>query len=191
MNLCRAFGINRSSYHYPKSNHDQACPEREKLRAEAVKIHEINRGSAGARSISGQLNNQGEAVGRHMARSLMKEAGLVSTQLRKHRYKITGEESIVAPNHLRCHYTSLAYRQKLWQYGMKQSMSRRGNYWDNAPMERFFRGLKIEWIPSVGYQNIDQAKEDVLRYVTSHYNHVRPHCYNGYKSPVKMESEAA
>ena len=90
-----------------------------------------------------------------------------------------------------CHYISLAYRQKLWQYGMKQSMSCRGNCWDNAPMERFFRRLKTEWIPSVGYQNIDQAKEDVLRYVTSHYNHVRPHSYNGYQSPVRMESEAA
>ena len=268
MKMCRVFGINRSSYHYQKSHDGQACQAREKLRAEAVKIHEISRGSAGARTISGQLKNQGEVVGRYMARSLMKEAGLVSTQLRKHRYKTTGEESVVAPNHLNrefsvtgpnqvwcgdvtyiwagtqwlylavvldmyarrvvgwamstspdsrlttqaltvayesrgrpagvmfhsdqgCHYTSLAYRQKLWQYGMKQSMSRRGNCWDNAPMERFFRSLKTEWIPSVGYQNVDHAKEDVLKYVASHYNHVRPHSYNGYKSPVRMESEAA
>ncbi len=34
-----------------------------------------------------------------------------------------------------CHYTSLAYRQLLWQYQIKQSMSRRGKFWDKAPME--------------------------------------------------------
>lgn len=41
-----------------------------------------------------------------------------------------------------CHYTSLKFRQKLWQYQIIQSMSRRGNCWDNSPMERFFRSLK-------------------------------------------------
>jgi putative transposase len=35
-----------------------------------------------------------------------------------------------------CHYTSLAFRQMLWRYHIKQSMSRRGNCWDNSPMER-------------------------------------------------------
>jgi len=39
----------------------------------------------------------------------------------------------------------------LWRYRIKQSMSRRGNCWDNAPMERFFRSLKTEWMPEHGY----------------------------------------
>src|SRR3569832_1411790 len=38
-----------------------------------------------------------------------------------------------------CQYTSLAFRQQLWRYQMVQSMSRRGNCWDNSPVERFFR----------------------------------------------------
>jgi len=41
-------------------------------------------------------------------------------------------------------YTSLKYRQQLWHYRMQQSMSRRGNCWDNTPMERLFRSLKTE-----------------------------------------------
>jgi len=45
-----------------------------------------------------------------------------------------------------CHYTSRKFRQQLWRYQIKQSMSRRGNCWDNAPMERFFRSLKSEWV---------------------------------------------
>ncbi|MCC7516714.1 MAG: transposase [Pseudomonadales bacterium] len=70
-------------------------------------------------------------------------------------------------------------------------MSRRGNCWDNAPTERFFRSLKTEWIPQYGYQNIHEAKTDVLRYVNHHYNHVRLHSYNSYKTPVAMELQAA
>ena len=42
-----------------------------------------------------------------------------------------------------CHYTSLQYRQMLWKYQIPQSMSRRGNCWDNAVMERFFRSRII------------------------------------------------
>ncbi|WP_273050836.1 IS3 family transposase, partial [Pseudoalteromonas sp.] len=49
-------------------------------------------------------------------------------------------------------YTSRKYRQLLWRYQIEQSMSRRGNCWDNSPMERFFRSLKTEWIPTTGYR---------------------------------------
>lgn len=45
-----------------------------------------------------------------------------------------------------CHYTSKKYRQLLWIHRITQSMSRRGNCWDNSPMERVFRSLKTEWI---------------------------------------------
>lgn len=85
------------------------------------------------------------------------------------------------------HYTSIEFRQMLWRYRIKQSMSRRGNCWDNAPMERFFRSLKTEWIPEHGYASKEQAEADVLRYLTSYYNHQRPHSYNGYRTPVSAE----
>jgi len=55
------------------------------------------------------------------------------------------------------HYTSLRFRQHIWRYRMQQSMSRRGNCWDNAPMERFFRSLKSEWVPKMGYRSIDEV----------------------------------
>lgn len=41
-----------------------------------------------------------------------------------------------------CHYSSLQYRQMLWKYQINQSMSRRGNCWDNAVMERFLEAIK-------------------------------------------------
>jgi putative transposase len=49
-------------------------------------------------------------------------------------------------------YGSRNFRQRLWRYRFTQIMSRRGNCHDNAPMERLFRSLKTEWIPTVGYR---------------------------------------
>ncbi|MFT6124163.1 MAG: putative transposase, partial [Shewanella sp.] len=63
-------------------------PELGKLRQQAIAIHRDSRGSAGARTIAGQLNQLGENVGRYKAASLMRDAGLISNQPRKHRYKI-------------------------------------------------------------------------------------------------------
>jgi putative transposase len=99
--LCCLFGIPRSSYHYHLKHRRLVRPEREKLTKQAVEIHRDSRGAAGARTIAGQLNQRGETVGRYKAASLMREAGLVSTQPRKHRYKITGDESKIASNLLK------------------------------------------------------------------------------------------
>ncbi|CAJ1774466.1 hypothetical protein IIDPJIOB_00321 [Aeromonas veronii] len=49
-------------------------------------------------------------------------------------------------------YGSRAFRQRLWRYRMTQSMSRRGNCWDNPSMERLFRSLKSKWLPVTGYR---------------------------------------
>ena len=57
-------------------------------------------------------------------------------------------------------------------------MSRPGNCWDNAPMERFFRSFKTEWMPKVGYENFKDAKYSVSDYINGYYNKVRPHHYN-------------
>jgi len=78
-----------------------------------------------------------------------------------------------------CHYTSRQFRQYLWRFQIKQSMSRRGNCWDNAPMERFFRSLKTEWIPQKGYQSFSEAKTNIIDYIIGYYSQVRPHQHNG------------
>ncbi len=62
-------------------------------------------------------------------------------------------------------YASRLFRQRLWRYRMNQSMSRRGNCWDNAPMERLFRSLKSEWIPAMGYPSQTQASRDISAYL--------------------------
>lgn len=86
-----------------------------------------------------------------------------------------------------CHYTSKQFRQLLWRYQMKQSMSRRGNCWDNSPMERFFRSYKSEWMPTTGYQTMEQAKHDISHYITRYYCAIRPHSHNQGETPNQAE----
>jgi putative transposase len=84
------------------------------------------------------------------------------------------------------HYTSIEYQQQLWRYQMKQSLSRRGNCWDNAPMERVFRTLKRDWMPEAGYQSYRQAQCDIMQFIY-YYNQQRGHSYNDYLTPVEAE----
>jgi len=86
-----------------------------------------------------------------------------------------------------CHYTSLAFRQLILKYQIKQSMSRRGNCWDNAPMERFFRSLKTENMPKKGYKNAVIAKDCIRDYIYKYYNSLRPHSHNLGLSPNEKE----
>uniref|UniRef100_UPI0025D18DE9 IS3 family transposase n=1 Tax=uncultured Alteromonas sp. TaxID=179113 RepID=UPI0025D18DE9 len=87
-------------------------------------------------------------------------------------------------------YAARKFRQRLWRYKMTQSMSRRGNCWDNSPMERVFRSLKSEWIPSTGYCSINEAKRDVGYYLMNYYNWERPHQFNDGLPPAKAEELA-
>lgn len=89
-----------------------------------------------------------------------------------------------------CHYTSLKFRQSVWKYQIKQSMSRRGNCWDNAPMERFFRSFKTEWMPKYGYASYVEAEHDTLSYILRYYNAKRGHSFNNYLSPNAAEAAA-
>lgn len=85
------------------------------------------------------------------------------------------------------HYTSRYYLQLLWRYRIKQSLSRRGNCWDNAPMERFFRSLKTEWVPVTGYRSFAEARQEIIRYIIGYYSRLRPHQYNGGLTPNESE----
>ena len=88
-----------------------------------------------------------------------------------------------------CHYTSLKFRRLLWRYRLKQSMSRRGNCWDNSPMERFFRSLKTEWVPTSGYRSFAEAKQSITDYILGYYTALRPHSHNGNLVPNVAEEQ--
>ena len=86
-----------------------------------------------------------------------------------------------------CHYTSKQFQELVKEYQMGQSMSRRGNCWDNAPTERFFRSFKTEWMPKGGYENIAEARTAIIDYIWGYYQSVRPHRFNDYLTPLEKE----
>jgi transposase InsO family protein len=88
-------------------------------------------------------------------------------------------------------YASSPYRALLARYGCRASMSRKGNCWDNAVMERFFLNLKMERVWQRDYANHDEAIRDVADYIIGFYNAVRLHSTLGYLPPNVYELQSA
>jgi transposase InsO family protein len=85
-------------------------------------------------------------------------------------------------------YACHEYRKQLETYGMTASMSRKGNCWDNAPTERFFRSLKSERLTACRFVTRNDARNEILDYIT-YYNSIRLHSTLGYLSPMEYEKE--
>jgi transposase InsO family protein len=71
---------------------------------------------------------------------------------------------------------------------MEQSMSRKGNCWDNAPMESFFKTLKVERAHQTHYETRAHARLDIVNWIEGFYNRQRLHSSIGYQTPVNAES---
>ena len=84
-------------------------------------------------------------------------------------------------------YSAASFAMALSRCGLEPSMSRRGNCWDNAPMERLFRSFKSEWMPCGGYGSITEARRDAGAYLMGYYDSVRPHQYLNGKTPAETE----
>jgi putative transposase len=83
-------------------------------------------------------------------------------------------------------YASQVFQDKLTDYGMVCSMSRKGNCWDNAPTESFFNSLKNERVFGTRYVTRDEARADLFDYIEVFYNRSRRHSTLGYKSPAQF-----
>ena len=88
-------------------------------------------------------------------------------------------------------YASESYRALLTRHGLRASMSRKGNCWDNAVMERFFLNLKMERVWQRDYANAAEAIRDVADYIVTFYNNVRLHSTLGYLPPNAYELKSA
>jgi putative transposase len=87
-----------------------------------------------------------------------------------------------------CQYTSDAYQQTLRSLGIECSISRSGECYDNAVMERFFWSLKHEWTKHEMFGDLEAARLSVFKYIETFYNPVRLHQTLGYKSPDRFEA---
>jgi putative transposase len=88
-------------------------------------------------------------------------------------------------------YAAAGYRKVHDAAGMIQSMSRKGNCWDNAPMESCFGTLKTELVHQACYPTRDAARHDLFAYIEGYYNRQRRHSALGYITPEQAERQAA
>lgn len=88
-------------------------------------------------------------------------------------------------------YAATSYQQLLGVHGIKCSMSRKGNCWDNACVESFFGTLKKELIHHRRYITREEAKQEIFEYIEVFYNRMRRHSTLGYYSPAEFEAMAA
>ncbi len=86
-------------------------------------------------------------------------------------------------------YVSTRFRQMLKSTGCRQSMSRRGNCYDNAMAESFFSRYKAELLEGGIFESVEQARSETFAYIEGYYNRVRRHSALGYKAPEAFELE--
>ena len=85
-------------------------------------------------------------------------------------------------------YASETHRRLLKAHGIIQSMSGKGDCWDNSVAESFFKTLKTELIHQVCFQTREEAKRAIFQYIEVYYNQKRLHSTNNYLSPVEYEN---
>lgn len=84
-------------------------------------------------------------------------------------------------------YAADEHAKLLKRHGLVASMSRKGNCWDNAVMERFFLNLKMERVWQRDYANHAEARLDIADYIVGFYNSMRLHSSLGYRAPAEYE----
>lgn len=110
---------------------------------------------------------------------------LVMNALRMARFRRKPAPGLLHHSDRGSQYCSGDYQALLAEYGMAASMSRKGNCWDNAPMESFFNSLKNERVFHEDYVTREEARQDLFDYIEVFYNRRRRHSALGYKSPAE------
>ena len=117
------------------------------------------------------------------------ESALVVNALEMAYQKRQPESGLLHHSDRGSQYASEEYRKLLLDYGMEQSMSRKGNCWDNAPIESFFSTLKRELVHHRRYRTRQEARRDIFEYIEMFYNRQRLHSSLGYMSPSDFEKQ--
>ena len=114
---------------------------------------------------------------------------LVSTAFRDMRRRGHGGNGCILHSDRGSTYSSGEYQELISSSDMLSSMSRKGDCWDNAPMESFWGKMKLEFVDRT-YDTLDEARTAVYEYVWSFYTNLRPHAANGYLTPAEYYKQA-
>jgi transposase InsO family protein len=125
----------------------------------------------------------GWAIAAHMKESLVSDALCMALGRRN------PEAGLMQHSDQGVQYACHAYQALLKTHGITVSMSRKGNCWDNAVMERFWGSLKSERTNGKIYHSREEAKQDIVDYIEMYYNNVRLHSHLNYCSPAMFEQQ--
>ena len=126
-----------------------------------------------------------QIVGWSMERYM--EASLVNNALLMAIWKRKPKRGLLWHTDRGSQYASDSHRLILKDHGIVQSMSRKGNCWDNAVSESFFHTLKTELTHQTTFKTREKAKYVIFEYIEIFYNRLRMHSANDYLSPVEYE----
>ena len=124
-------------------------------------------------------------IGWALQRSL--EAGLVLEALRMALRQRRPRPGLVHHSDRGVQYAAQDYRAQLQQHGIRISMSRRGNVYDNAMAESFMKTLKYEEVYRTEYRNLEDAQVSIKEFLEKIYNQKRLHSALGYRPPREFE----
>nr|WP_235868139.1 IS3 family transposase [Paremcibacter congregatus] len=127
-------------------------------------------------------NVVGWSMATHMRASLVNDAFLMAVWKRKPAH------GLVWHTDRGSQYASDSHRAILKDHGVIQSMSRKGNCWDNAVAESFFHTLKTELVHQQQFENQEEANDAIFEYIEVFYNQNRIHSANNYLSPIEYEN---
>jgi putative transposase len=127
-----------------------------------------------------------QVVGWSMADHL--RAGLCGDALLMALQRYQPPEGLIHHSDRGVQYAAEPYRQVLERHGITQSMSRRGNCLDNAPMESFFAALKTEQVHHARFRTREEARAAVFDYIEVFYNRQRLHSALGYRTPLEARA---
>ena len=116
------------------------------------------------------------------------KTSLISDALQKALWKRKFPKGVIVHSDRGSQYCSKEYQALLKEHALVCSMSRKGNCWDNAPMESFFHTLKIELVQfSIGFKTRAEACEAIRAYIDEYYNQKRRHSAIAYQAPCMFE----
>ena len=139
--------------------------------------------------VAGILDLYGrEVVGWSMGERMTK--GLVIEALQQAKVRRGNPTGVLAHSDRGSQYCSYDYQSELKKDGFICSMSRKGNCWDNAPMESFWGKLKQEWLNDKRFRTREDAKREIFWYIEVYYKNYRLHETNGYKTPYDFTNAA-
>ena len=189
--MCRILKLDISSYYHWIRNGCIIKKIDYKLNKLIKTIFVQSRCKYGTRRLKDKLQRlHGLVVSKRRIGNIMKDLNLIANKKKKYKVNTTDSNHNlpIAPNILnRDFYASYSHRDLLQQNNIIQSMSRKGNCWDNAVAESFFHTLKTELTYHELYETKSQANQSIFEYIEVYYNRQRMHSTNNNYSPVEFE----